>query len=131
MYVVGIGDGEEAEVLPLVDGEFVEKRDGAAGLDRVQESLVCGVEFLVAAPAGTGVVDDVGRLAVKVGIAGIDAAEVGEERDQAAAALVDTVADLMQRSDARPGEYVADPDLIEKGHRDYCGELFAAVPTSP
>ena len=121
MDVVGVDDGDEAEELPLVDGEFVEEGDGVAGLYGVQEGLVGGIEFLVAAAAGAGVVDNVGRFPVEVRVAGIDAAEVREERDKAAAALVDAVADLVDLGDARPREYVAGLDLIEEVHREYFG----------
>jgi hypothetical protein len=47
------------------------------------------------------------RVAVKVRIARIDDAEIGEKRDQPAAALVDTVADLMDLADLIPGKDTA------------------------
>ena len=110
--VVGVDDGEEAEISPLVDVEFVEERYGVAGLYGVKERLIGSVEFLIAAAAGSGVVDDVGGFAVEIRVAGIDSAEVGEQRYQTAIALVDAVANPVHLGDALPKEDIADVDLI-------------------
>jgi hypothetical protein len=46
------------------------------------------------------------RVGVRVRVAGIDAPEVGQERDEPPVALIDAVADAMRALNFRPGENV-------------------------
>ena len=66
-----------------------------ARCDRVQKRTVGRIEFLITPTAGTGVMDDVGRVAMEIRTAGIDAAKVGKERDYATLAMVDPVSHAM------------------------------------
>ena len=53
------------------------------------------VEFLVSAAAGAGVKDRVGRVSMKIWVALIDPAEIGEQRDKPTVSLVDAVANAV------------------------------------
>ena len=87
------GDAPVTHVLPAARAELVEERDGVPALNRREQGAVRGAEMLVAVAARAGVDDCVGvACGVAVGVARIDAAEVSQQRDEAAVALTDAVA---------------------------------------
>jgi hypothetical protein len=92
-------------VLPASDGEFVEERDGVAGLNRREERAIRRRQVLIAATPRARVVNDVAaRVGMRVWIAGVDAPEVGQERDEPPVALIDAVADAMRALNLSPRE---------------------------
>jgi hypothetical protein len=84
--VAGVADVPPAGVLPPADGELVEERDGDVRSGCVEEGTVRGVEFLIAAAPRTGVFDRARGFAEVVRVARVDPAEIGEQRDEEAAA---------------------------------------------
>ncbi len=77
-------------------------------LDGVEHRPIERIEFLIAAPARAGVENRVGVVAVKIRVTFVDFAEVGEQRNQFAAALVDAVANFVKFPDFTPGENLSD-----------------------
>ena len=73
-------------------------------LDGVEHRPVERIELLVAASARAGVENRVGGFAVKIRVAFVDFAEVGEQGNQLSAALVNAVSDFVNRADFPPGE---------------------------
>jgi hypothetical protein len=59
---------------------------------------------LVAVATLARVGDGVAVFGERVRVAGVDAAEVREQRDEAFASMVDAVADAVRAADLRPGE---------------------------
>ena len=100
--VAAIGDSPFPEIFPSVNAKLVEKRNRVAGIDRGNKGLVSGVKLLVAAAARAGVVDDVARIAVEIRIAGIDAPEIRQQRDQPAVFLINTVPRTVKHGNQRP-----------------------------
>ena len=70
-----------SEEFPFAGSEFVEERNANLAVDSIMQSAVGGIQLLIAPAAGAGVMDGVGRVAVKIGITRIDFAEIGEQRD--------------------------------------------------
>lgn len=99
-----IYDPPEAHVLPTTDRELVEERHGMTSFYRTEQSTVAGAQTLVASPPFARVADALARFMHTVWIAGVDAAEVCQERDQPAATMIDTVLDTMCTVDLGPGE---------------------------
>src|SRR5205085_4348514 len=84
-------------VLPTPCAEFVEERNGVTRFDGGEQRPIRGRQMLIAVPACAGVDDRIRVVCgVAVGITGIDAAEVGQQRDEAALSLIDAVADAMR-----------------------------------
>jgi len=106
--ILCVRDLPKAGKFPSADGQFIEQRDGELSFDGVKKCTVCRVKLLVAAAARTCVVDHIGRVAVKIGITGIDAAKIRQQRNETTIALVDTVADLVNVRNIVPGQDIAD-----------------------
>jgi len=102
--LAGGRDAPEAHVLPAAHAELIEKWHTVAALDGREQGAVAWVQILVAAPAVARVVDGVCGVADAVGVAGVDAAEVRQERDEAAPALVNAVADGVRAAHLFPRE---------------------------
>jgi hypothetical protein len=109
--ILCVGDLPKAGKLPSADGQFIEQRDGELSFDGIKKCAVCRVQLLVAATARTCVIDHIPRVAVKIGIARIDAAKIGQQRNETAVALVDTVADLVNVRNVVPGQDIADGEV--------------------
>ena len=71
-------------------------------LDRIKHRLIKRIEFLVAASARARIKNRVGGVAVKIRVTRIDFSEVGEQRNQCAAALINSVADFVNPADFIP-----------------------------
>ena len=80
---------------PAPDREFVKKRNGVTAFDCRQQSAVCRIQALVAASAVSGVRNAVARFIYFIGIARIDASEIGQKRNQSLVFLVNSVARAM------------------------------------
>ncbi len=94
-----------AEVFPSVDAEFVKKRHGMLRRYSGMESSVGGIELLIAASAGAGVMNNVSRIAVEIRIAGIDPAKIREQRNDPAVLLIDAIPRPMDGRDRGPRDY--------------------------
>ena len=105
-HIFSVGYPPKSGKFPAADGEFVEQRYGEHCFDGIEQRSVCRVELLVAATARACVVDDVSAITVKIGIARIDPAKVGQQRYQSAIALVDAVTDLVKVGNIIPREDV-------------------------
>jgi hypothetical protein len=81
--VFGRRDAPVACELPAAGAELVEERDGVARLDGGEERAVAGREVLVAVAALAGVDDCLAVGGERVRVAGVDAAEVCEQGDEA------------------------------------------------
>ncbi len=110
--VSAVSNLPEAEIFPAVHAELVEEGNAVAGIDSGNESPVRGIELLIAAAAGAGVVDGVAGIAVEIRIAGIDAAEIGQQRDKPAVFLIDAVPRAMHPLDLRPRQNLTHFDQI-------------------
>ena len=73
-------------------------------LDGVEHRPIRRIEFLIAASARAGVENRAAVVAVKIRVAFVDFAEVGEQGNQSAAALVDAVSDFVNLFDFIPGK---------------------------
>ena len=102
--VLGRGDAPEAHVLPAPDGQFVEERDGVARFDGGEEGAVAGRQVLVAAPPLARLKNRLTVFGRRVRVAGIDAPEVCQERDETPASLVDAVAYAVRALHLGPSE---------------------------
>lgn len=76
--VSAVSNMPEAKIFPSVHAELVEEGNSVGRIDGGEKRTVCGIEFLVAATARAGIVDNVAGIAVEIRIAGIDAAEIGQ-----------------------------------------------------
>ena len=102
--VFGGGDAPAARELPAARAELVEEGDGVAGFDRREQRAVAGREVLVAVATLARVDDGLAVFGERVRVAGVDAAEVREQRDEPLALVVDAVADAVRAADLRPRE---------------------------
>ncbi len=93
-----------AHVLPATDREFVEERNAVAGFYSRKESAVGRRQRLVSATARARVRDGVAALILYVRVAGVDATEVRQQRDEAATLLIDAVLNAVRAIDLCPGE---------------------------
>ena len=75
-------------------------------VDRVQKCLVRCVEFLIAAPAESRIVDLVFRPPVEVRITRIDPAKVRQQRDESSVPMIDAVANPMNFRDLGPSKNI-------------------------
>ena len=100
-------DSPVSHVLPAPDREFIEERDGVPALDGCEQCAVGRAQVLVAATASSRVRDGIARFAAAVRIAGVDAPEVRQERDEPALALVDAVPYTVRAIDLGPRENFA------------------------
>lgn len=101
-----------AEVFPSVHAELVEEGNSVGRIDSGEKRTVCGIEFLIAASAGAGVVDGVACIAVEIRIAGIDPAEIGKQRNKPAVFLIDAVPRAMHPLDLSPRQNLTHFDQI-------------------
>jgi hypothetical protein len=106
--ILCIGNMPKAGKFPSADGQFVEQRNGELSFDGIKECSVCRIELLIAAAARTSVIDHIRRVSVKIGVTGIDAAKIRQQRNETTIALVDTVADLVNVRDVVPGQDITD-----------------------
>lgn len=94
-------------------GEFVKKRNRVSCFDRIEHRLIERIQLLVAAPARAGVENRIAGFALRVGIALIDLAEIGQERNQTPAALVNSVPRAVEAIDLFPRKRLADRGVFE------------------
>jgi len=109
----------EAGKFPASDRKFVEKRNSKTRVDGVKKCAVRRVKLLISMSARTGVEDRVCRIAMKVGIAGIDPAEIREQRDQLFVAMIDPVSNRVDLRDLRPRKNIAGFGVLRELHGRY------------
>jgi hypothetical protein len=89
--------------------------------DRIQKRLIRCVKLLISATPESCVVDLVHRPAVEIRIAWIDPAEVRQQRNQPPAAMVNSIAHLMDLGDFIPRKNITESKFYARYHFD---ELF-------
>ena len=90
------------------------------GFDCVEKCAVTNIKFLIAATTCAGVENRVLRFAVKIGIARIDFAEIGEKRHDLFVALVNSAARFMNFGNFSPRKNRADVVYRQKTSADSC-----------
>lgn len=94
----------EAHVLPLAYAKLVEEGHGVAAFDGCEQRSIRRVQVLISVPPVARVKNRIARFIHTVGVAGVDATEICEQRNEATVALVDTVSYAMREIDFSPRE---------------------------